>query len=118
MNNLKIIKAKYFVPKIGVEQGTNVTVELSAQIVDGRLFYNGIYNKIFPDHFKREHKRLKVEIEYRGEKFIKFYNEDEKINLPADLGIKNGRWWEKTWIQILFIIGAIAGILGLLSLFK
>lgn len=86
MGDLKIIKAKYFDPGLGVEQGTDVTDELSAQIIDNRLLYNGIYNKIFPDHFEGKHKRLRVDIEYRNKKFTRFYNENEKINLPYDLG--------------------------------
>lgn len=86
MTDLKIIKATYYVPEIGVEKGTDVTVELSAQIVDGRLFYNGIYNFIFPDHFKSKYKRLRLEIEYGNINHIKDYGENEKINLPHDLG--------------------------------
>lgn len=90
MSDLKIIKAIYYVPEIGLDEGTDVTAELSAQIIDDRLFYNGIYNNIFPDHFVHKRKRLKIEIEHEGEKALKFYNEDEKINLPSDLGkIKN-----------------------------
>ena len=27
------------------------------------------------------------------------------------------KWWEKTWIQIIFLLGAIAGIIGLIFLF-
>lgn len=30
----------------------------------------------------------------------------------------NKKWWERMWVQILFIIGAIAGIISLYSLFK
>ncbi len=28
------------------------------------------------------------------------------------------KWWEKTWVQIIFLLGAVAGVIGLLSLFK
>ena len=28
------------------------------------------------------------------------------------------RWWEKTWVQLIFLIGALAGIVGLIALFK
>ena len=48
IDDLKIIKATYYVPEIGSEKGTDVTEELSAEVVGGRLVYNGIYNRIFP----------------------------------------------------------------------
>lgn len=86
INHLRIIKAIYYVPEIGAENGTDVTVQISAQIVDDRLFYNGIYNYILPDHFKKKYKKLRLEIQYRNKEFIKEYSEDEKINLPQDLG--------------------------------
>lgn len=28
------------------------------------------------------------------------------------------KWWEKTWFQIIMLLGAIAGIVGLYFLFK
>mgnify|MGYP001615152970 CR=1 FL=1 len=115
---LKIIKATYFDPNTGPEHGTDVTNELSAEIRNGRLFYKGVYNLIFPDHFKRIHKRLKVELEYNSKSFPKFYNENEKIDLPDDLGVGVEKWWEKTWIQIIVLLGALAGIVGLVALFK
>ena len=90
MDNLKIIKATYYDPQIGVEYGADVTDELSAEIVDDKLFYNGIYNFIFPDPFIGKSKKLKVEIERSGKNFTKFYNENEKINLPHDLGGTSG----------------------------
>jgi len=45
-----------------------------------------------------------------------FYNSLTARGRSEYLKIKK-KWWEKTWIQILFILGAIAGILGLFSLF-
>lgn len=87
MDNLKIIKAIYYVPEIGLEKGTDVTEELSAEVVDDRLVYNGIYNFIFPDNFPGIVKRLKVEVEYQDKKYTKFYVENYKINLPYDLGL-------------------------------
>jgi len=114
MNNLKVTKAIYHVPEIGLKQGTDVTIQLSAQIIDDRLFYNGIYNNIFPDNFFGKHKRLYIEIEYKGKNFTKFYNENEKINLPNDLGEnKKQKWWEQTWVQIFFLIGGVASIITL-----
>ena len=29
---------------------------------------------------------------------------------------RKDRWWEKTWVQIIMFIGAIAGIIGLIAL--
>ena len=31
---------------------------------------------------------------------------------------KTGKWWEKTWFQIIMLLGAIAGIVSLYFLFK
>ena len=87
IDDLKIIKATYYVPEIGSEKGTDVTEELSAEVVGGRVVYNCIYNRIFPDNFPGIVKRLKVEIEYRGKVYSKFYLENDKINLPHDLGL-------------------------------
>ena len=30
----------------------------------------------------------------------------------------NKKWWEKTLVQLVMLLGAIAGIIGLISLFK
>ena len=32
-------------------------------------------------------------------------------------GYRTGKWWEKTWVQIIFLLGAIAGIIGLVLIF-
>lgn len=113
MDELKIIKAIYYDPDIGIEQGTDVTAELSSEIINGNLIYNGVYNNIFPDYFKRKRKKLKIEIEYKGKKFTKFYNENEKINLPSDLGMKNEKVGLKNFLTkhllgvIIFVIAII-----------
>ncbi|PIQ66357.1 MAG: hypothetical protein COV96_02060 [Candidatus Zambryskibacteria bacterium CG11_big_fil_rev_8_21_14_0_20_42_18] len=117
-NILKISKAVYFDPKQGVDSGTDVTVETSSQVIDDKLFYSGIYNRIFPDNFKGTRKKLRIELEYRGVKNTKQYDEDEKINLPGDLGKVNDKWWEKTWVQVFFVIGALASIVALYLAFK
>ncbi len=113
MSELKIIEATYFVPEIGEDRGTNVIEQLSAEIIDGVLIYNGLYNNIFPDNFKGYYKRLKIKAEYKKKLFTRYYNENEKINLLNDLGKnKEQMWWEQTWIQIFFILGALAGIIS------
>lgn len=30
----------------------------------------------------------------------------------------NKKWWEKTWVQLIMILGAIAGIVALLFMFR
>jgi len=52
-------------------------------------------------------------------------NEGELKNAELDNNVQiiqgvsqKTRWWEKTWVQILFLLGAIAGIVGLYSPFK
>jgi len=110
---LKITKARYFDPNLDPKNGTDVTSELSSQIRDGRLFYQGIYNSIFPDHFKGIRKRLKIELSFNHKNFVKFYNEDDKIDLPSDLGENTKKWWEKTWVQVIFLLGAVAGLIAL-----
>ena len=114
----RIVKAIYYNPNVGPESGTDVTAELSAEIRERVLFYNGSYNRIFSDHFKGIHKKLKIVGYYEGKPFTKFYNEDEKINLPNDLGNTKKRWWERTWVQVLFIVGAMASIICLYFAFK
>ena len=49
--------------------------------------------------------------------------QDEGENTSAsgnkfdELGFSEVRWWEKTCVQIIFILGAVAGIVGLISAF-
>lgn len=45
--------------------------------------------------------RAKIELELR----------DRKQQKP-----KLDKWWEKTWIQIIMVLGAIAGIIGLIAI--
>ena len=122
MRNLRIIKAVYYVPEFGIDRGTNVTKELLARIINDKLFYDGIYNRIFPDNFVGRHKRLMVDVKYRRRRHTKFYDENEKINLPNDLGeIKNeetqklkNKWYQKWWIEYLvfpIIVGLIVGLI-------
>lgn len=116
--SLRITKAVYYDPNIGPSQGTDVTSELSSQIMDNRLFYNGIYNNIFPDQYKRIYKRLKVVVRFGGKDYTKYYNENERINLPSDLGIESRKWWEKNWVQALFLLGALASIIASVTFFQ
>lgn len=110
---LSIVSAFYYDPKIDPGMGTAVTSYLSARVTNGRLLYDGIYNRIFPDRFEGVVKRLQVSIEFEGKKYTKYYNENEKIDLPSDLGMEAKKWWERTWVQALVVLGAISGILAL-----
>ena len=119
MGNLKITKAMYYNPQIGAERGIDVTSELSSQIIQDRLFYNGIYQNIFPDPAKGIHKKLKIELQFRAKSFIKFYNENEKIDLPNDLGNVKNKWINPNNPWLVGIIGGtLATIIGGLVIWK
>ena len=115
MNELKIIKATYYDPQIGQERGTDVTVELSAELRNGALFYKGLYNLIFPDHFKRVYKKLRIDMEYKGEVFTRLYNENEKIDLPNDIGTvkKQIMDFKNPWL-VTIIGGIVVVVVGLI----
>jgi len=42
--------------------------------------------------------------------------QDKKLEILTSKPIKE-KWWEKSWVQIVFFIGAIAGIIGLIVIF-
>lgn len=109
---LRVIRATYYDPQIGLETGDDVTEQVASEVRSGQLIYNGKYNDIFPDHFKRIKKKLRIEVEYKGKTDIRYYNEDERINLPTDLGIKSERWWEHTWFQGIALIASLIAIGG------
>ena len=102
----------YYNPQIGAERGIDVTSELSSQMIQDRLFYHGIYQNIFPDPAKGIHKKLKIELQCSGKSFIKFYNENEKIDLPSDLGSVKGERFNvnNPWL-VTIIGGVIVGII-------
>ena len=114
---LKIIKAIYFDPSLGPQRGTDVTTEALSEVNNNQLIYNGSYNRIFPDHFKRVRKKLRIELEYKGRKYIKQYDEDEKISLPKDLGFIKKR---KININNPWVVGIGLLIIGslLVSIYK
>lgn len=123
MKHLRIIKASYYDPKIGPSRGTDVTEELSAEIRNDCIIYEGAYNNIFPDHFKKVKKRLKIELEYNGKRHTKFYNERGKINIPEDLGITTKKIADsitvkkKWYYNPLFLVFLSVFLAFLLSLF-
>jgi hypothetical protein len=114
---LKIAEAKYYGWDIDPNNGTEVSQYLDSEIRDGRLFYNGIYNLILPDKFQGKQKRLMIKGKFKNKIFTRFYIENEKIDLPFDLGEDAKNWWEKTWIQIVYLIGALAGIAGIIIVY-
>lgn len=111
---LKIVRAVYFDPDQGSDYGTDVTSELTAEILHGELHFKGIYNSIFPDKFKRIYKRLMVVVGFKNKQHTKYYNENEKINLPSDLGLENKKWWDGNSTQLIYLGGAVASIIGLI----
>jgi len=68
-----------------------------------------------------EAKRQKLDSRLYSFKGIEGAGERDRIEIIRqlyDLDQQNKvikpRWWEKTWIQILIFLGAIAGIIGLI----
>jgi hypothetical protein len=58
-----------------------------------------------------KYQKAKIESDIRHRKKIEH-------SLQQSENQKPNRWWEKTWIQLLFVLGAVAGIVGLYSVFK
>ncbi len=50
--------------------------------------------------------------------YCELVQEGEESAIPQLRVINKPKWWEKTSVQMIFLLGAIAGIIGLLSLFK
>ncbi|MFH1670215.1 MAG: hypothetical protein ABIA92_01370 [Patescibacteria group bacterium] len=119
MNQLKIIKATYYDPMVGSQFGVDVTKELSAEIKEDQLIYIGSYNRIFSNYFKGKRKKLEITVQYKGQTLTKFYNEDEKINLPNDLNKLHKQWIniKNPWL-ISIVGGTIAAVTGGLILLK
>lgn len=89
MNKLKLIEGLYYNPN-DIGSGFNVTKEL-IQMVDvdnAKLYYDGTYNDIFGDPAKRIKKKLKIILEYNGNRYTKIYEEDKVIDLPKDLNLE------------------------------
>ena len=115
MKRIKIIEAKYYDPKKGHSQGTDVAEELSSQIRNNILIYNGSYNSIFPDFFKSTKKKLRIVLKYRRKNHVIIYNEDQKINLPEDISDKDisTNFFYNPWLIALvgiFILTPISSI--------
>jgi hypothetical protein len=68
--------------------------EIMRSSIDNSYVPSSIYNK------------ANLELKFRKSKI-----DEQKRDIPP-------RWWEKTWVQAIMFIGAIAGILGLVALFK
>lgn len=84
-----------------------------------------VKNRNIFENYRKEISKLYNFIEKDGrERFPKVYSitqlDSKKIknNKLADISQQNkkikSKWWEKTWVQILMFLGAIAGIIGLI----
>lgn len=40
-----------------------------------------------------------------------------KISAKGGQSLNKSKWWEKTWVQIIFLLGALAGIISLAVIF-
>ena len=49
--------------------------------------------------------------EVRARQWVKEQEEKESAER------KESKWWEKTWVQVVFLLGALAGIISLVVLF-
>jgi len=85
-----------------------------------REFVSGNYSKVAQQFFEADSvPNMKGGIEYgdvaseKSQTLLKNIREDtsKKLGLLRQLK-KGGRWWEKTWVQILFFIGAFVSIIG------
>ena len=69
---------------------------------------NSIDNQYVPSSI---YHKAKQELEFRNSR-----KQDDLI--ISQNQIVKPKWWEKTWVQIIMLLGAIAGIIGLYSLFS
>lgn len=63
-----------------------------------------------------EAKRQKLNPHLYSFKGIEGAGERDRIEIIRqlnDLNQQDKKWWEKTWVQILMFLGAVAGIVGL-----
>ena len=71
----------------------------------------GILNKGKDNKFiNNEFTGLDIGIQDEGENTLAV---DNKFDSHAN----HIKWWEKTWVQIIFLLGAVAGIVGLILVF-
>ena len=64
-----------------------------------------------------EAKRQKLDPHLYSIKGIEGAGERDRIEIIRqlnDLDQQGKKWWEKTWVQILMFLGAVAGIIGII----
>jgi len=71
------------------------------------IMRNSIDNQYVPSSI---YHKAKQELEFRNSK-----KPDDL--LASQNQTTKPKWWEKTWVQIIMLLGAVAGIVGLYSLF-
>ena len=72
------------------------------------IMRNSIDNQYVPSSI---YHKAKQELEFRNSQ------KQDDLMISQNQIIKP-KWWEKTWVQIIMLLGAIAGIIGLYSLFS
>ena len=64
-----------------------------------------------------EAKRQKLDPRLYSFKGVEGAGERDRIEIIRQLNdLDQQKWWEKTWVQILMFLGAMAGIIGLVFL--
>ena len=69
------------------------------------------------DKLATEAKKQKIDSRLYSFKGVEGTGERDRIEIIRQLNVLNPKWWEKTWIQILMLLGAIAGVIGFFFLF-
>ncbi len=113
MSRLKINKATYYNPNIG-NHGPDVTAALGNFLKGDLLYFDGAYNHAFGDPFPSVQKRLEIQLEYDRKKHTKVYIENERIDLPRDLGVAafpqpEGLIAKFFWYGIVAVVAMVVG---------
>ncbi|HEX9503352.1 MAG TPA: hypothetical protein VF974_03465 [Patescibacteria group bacterium] len=62
--------------------------------------------------------RAKIELDLRDRKKSKEQNTGLGDSIDTNPGMNNHKWSEKTWVQLIMLAGAIAGIIGLIYIHR
>ena len=79
------------------------------------IFSKQNYKDMNWDELIAEARRQRLNPRLYSFKGIEGAGERDRIEIIRQLNDLNqqNKWWEKTWIQILMLLGAVAGIIGL-----
>jgi len=81
------------------------------------IFSKQNYKNMDWDKLATEAKKQKIDSRLYSFKGVEGTGERDRIEIIRQLNVLNPKWWEKTWIQILMLLGAIAGVIGFFFLF-